>query len=382
MKFQADMKAFRAALAAAGKVIPTKTPIPVTLCVKIATNDNRIVLTGTNLDMTFEMEMGADVLTEGATCIDFAPLSAFCAAAKTDSVMIEADNRRATIKAGKSRIALSTRDPLDFPSYIPADGDLVTVDPATFVRAVRFCVAAASDQETQYYLNGVAMMEQGGRVQAWGTDGHALHHADLTSIAAIGGGGILPTEAALFLIGAAEKSDSLSVMVGGHGWHMRTGPIRAWGKVVDGTFPDAQRVVDSFTGWSEFLTAPQAEIAQALTIAACGADTSAAKTKSLVVSSQLGGPVTFRGARGAAGIVHAGRAETETKATADTGFAVSSVLVQSALSAMASPVVVLSHTGRDGTSSLRIVPAQANANLAMQSIIMGIRAGAEDLADV
>ena len=382
MKFSADMKAFRAALAVAGKVIPSKSPWPIILNIKIVTNDNSVTLIGTDIDTTFEMDVQADVMTEGAIAVSYATLATFCTAAKADSLSFEVEGGSATLRAGKSRIVLSAVDVQDFPNYLPPQGEAVTVDRDTFCQALKFCAAAASDEEARYYLNGPFLQEADGVVHVWGTDGHALHHAYLPGLARIGGGGILPMAATLIILGIAEKADAVSAMVCERGWHVTAGPVRAWGKVIEGTFPNARRVVDGFKGWREFVAAGQEEITSAITVATCGADTMANKARSLIIRAAEGEPVIMRGAKGAAGIIHAGRAEMEAKGRGPAAMCVSASLLSDSVKAMGVKEFVLSYTDRDGTSAILVEPSQKSAAIEMSALIMGIRASEEELADV
>ena len=377
MKFTTDMKTFRAGLAFAGKVILPKSPIPIALCVKIVTNDNRVTITGTNFDTSFEMNVAADVETEGVTVISFAALNAFCAAAKTESLTIEADKDRATVKAGKSRITIASMDQRDFPNYLPAEGELATIDGPTFCAALRFCAASCSDEEARYYLQGVYAQPGSEALDLWATDGHALHHAAIADLPNIGGGGIVPAEAATIICTIGEKASDFAIMVSDRGWHVRAGALRAWGKVIDGTFPDAKRLVAGFKGSRDVISIGNAELAAALTVATCGADTSANKARSLIVKAKDGEPLVVRGARGASGIIAAGRAETETRAVAEAACAVSSALLTRALSAMQADDVILSA----GQDVLRLRPSQESAVVSSEAIVMCMRATPEEMAD-
>jgi hypothetical protein len=382
MKFSTDMKAFRAALAVAGKVIPAKSPWPIILNIKLVTNDNRVTMIGTDTDTTFEMDVQAEVMTEGAVAFSYATLTTFCAAAKATSLSVEVEKGSATLRAGKSRIVLSAVDVTDFPNYQPATGETVAVDRDTFCQAIKFCAAAASDEEARYYLNGPYIQERDGSVHVWGTDGHALHHAHLPGMTGIGGGGTLPMAATQIILGIAEKAETVHAMVCEHGWHVMAGPVRAWGKVIEGSFPDAMRVKDGFVGWQEFVVAGLDEITSAITVATCGTDTMANKARSLIIRADAGQPVIMRGAKGAAGIIHAGRAEMEASGKGHAAMCVSASLLSESVKAMAVKEFSLSYTDRDGTSAVLVTPAQKSAAIDMSALIMGIRATAEELADV
>ncbi len=384
MKFTVDLKAFRAQLAIVGKMVPAKTFIPVLSCVKIVTNDDRIMVGASNMDMSAEVQLAADVMTEGAACVNFASLAAFCAVAKGTLLEIDATPQVASVRCGKATLALSPLPAEDFPVIAPAAEDLVTVDAPTFLRALKFAVAAAAeDDPARTYLQGAALIEGDDCVTVWGTDGTMLHRGVLHGLPRVGGGGILPTAAVTFMLAAADKSDTLRVSVNERGWHMVTGDLRAWGKMVDGVYPSAQRVVDSLGAPKQVIVAPRDEITGAMNVAGVGADDDKKLSRPFIMRAAAGEPVVIRGTRAAAGVVRAGRAETDTRAVADAVMKISAGKVGDTLSCMPNgEVVVSAHGDFNGIGAMRIEPAQQDAALSMLAVIVAIRATEAELADV
>ena len=328
------------------------------------------------------MQVPAEIETEGAFCLGFTALNTFCAAAKADSLAIDADKAQAVVKAGKSRITIQPLDPRDFPQSLAAEGDMATIDGPTFCTALKFAAAAASTEETKFYLNGAYVQTGNAGLDMWGTDGHSMHHVAMPDVPAFGPGGIVPSDAVPIICSLGEKAAEFAVMVSDRGWHAKAGPVRAWGKVIDGTFPDARRLLSGFekNGWGEIAAIAKDELSAALAVAACGADTTSGNARSLIIKSQDGEPIVIRGARGASGVIHAGRAETETRAKSAAACAVSSVLFARALTAIPAADVVVSLVG-GGESILRIRPSQESATMQAEAIVMGMRVSAQEMAD-
>lgn len=380
MKFSADVKVFRQAVAAAGKVVGNKVTIPIFGHLKLVTNDDRVTLVASNMEITLEQTVPCDVATEGATCIPFAPLAAFCAAAKGDSIEIAVANGQVAVKCGRGRIALATMPAEDFPIYMPSDGAPVTLDAATFCKALRFCAGAASDEETRYYLNGPFVQEYEGHVEVWGTDGHAMHHAVIPDLPTIGGGGIVPMGAVAMILAIAEKAGTAEVMICERGWTCKAGATAAWGKVIDGTFPDARRALAQFNGGLvEIATVTKADMTAALTMAACGADTLDKAARGLVIRADTGKPIIVKGAKGASGVVAAGRAEMDARAKATAACAVSSALLSGALGVIGADDVTVWIDGEG--RAVWLEPAQQSATMRLEALVMGMRATESEMAD-
>jgi hypothetical protein len=233
----------------------------------------------------------------------------------------------------------------------------------------------------QYYLQGTLLQtDNAGALDLWATDGHSMHHATIADIPSIGGGGIVPADAVGIICGIGEKAADFAIMVSDRGWHAQAGAVRAWGKVIDGSFPNMKAVISQYKDWLDIVVIGKKDLTSALVIASCGADTSN-KARSLIIRSEDESPVIIRGFKGATGIIIAGRAETEAKAISRSACAVSAGLITRALSALPAADVVLSSVIDGGVPALRIRPAQADAILQTEAIVMCMRATPEELAD-
>src|SRR5438067_13009493 len=121
-----------------------------------------------------------------------------------------------------------------------------------------------AQQGIRYYLNGMLMVIDKGSLQAVATDGHRLSYA---SIADTGNYSkqevILPRKTVLELGKLLEDSDAeLTIDLLTKQVRFRISNIELVSKVVDGKFPDYNRVIPS--GHSKQLDLSRAELLQAL----------------------------------------------------------------------------------------------------------------------
>ncbi|WRH62064.1 MAG: DNA polymerase III subunit beta [Fuscovulum sp.] len=377
MKLSIETKALQSGLAIAGRVISAKAPWPILSNIKIAAQKDKITLSGCNGDTTFEADVAATVTTPGATLLPFDHLVKFIAAAKGTTVEIEASGSGYVVKSGRGRIVLAPSNLEDYPAYRPPEGQAGTLDATTLNAALKFCVAAADDSEARYYLQGVYVAERNGGLEFWGTDGHALHHTEIAEADPIGGGGILPTDAVGIVTNIADRHDTVQLLVCERGWHIITPSVRAFGKVIDGSYPDCRRVLAGFTDWREVIAGPKDELIAALSVAACGTDEGAGGTRQLVIRGKTDNPVIAfgRGARG--GVMSTGRAEMDVRAKADFAGCVNSKLMQAAITGIGASDVTIQHCG----AAWKVEPSQKSTTSETYAIVMSIRASDEEMAD-
>lgn len=373
MILSCDTSELKAALATAGRVIPARHPIQIFTAVKLVTNDNRVTIIGTDSDKSIELDVAANVETEGVAILPFSALVTFVRSAKSEITKIVVDDGTAKISASRARIILSVWPPEDYPHYTAVEVDPVEIDGPTFARALRFCNAAAATDDAKWDMRGVLVRDHGGHVEMWATDGGSAHHAKLPELPTIGGGGVFPSEAIDAILPVADRADTVSVAITDRGWQIAARGTRLWGKVVDGSFPDMHRMAAQFDEWEEVATAEYTDLASALGVASCGTEQDSGKSRNLVIRADVGGPILMRGHKPQGGVVEAGTAEVPVEAKASFAGVVSGKYFSAAVNMGADHVTLMWCGREDARQAVRVVEAQPSATLELSSLMMTMR---------
>ncbi len=157
------------------------------------------------------------------------------------------DDKRLTVKAGKSRFSLQTLPAADYPrmSLPEGEGARFQVTQKTFKRLLAQVSYAMAQQDIRYYLNGLLVIVDGGELRMVATDGHRLAYAAApietelprTEV-------ILPRKTVMELTRQlGDTDDALEVVLAGNQAVFRFGPIELVSKLIDGKFPDYERVI-------------------------------------------------------------------------------------------------------------------------------------------
>ncbi|MBC7280000.1 DNA polymerase III subunit beta [Hoeflea sp.] len=170
---------------------------------------------------------------------------------KAEVTLKASDHGQAALSCGRSRFSLATLPAEDWPRLEPWRN----VEPARFeVPATKFAAMLASvgfaisTEETRYYLNGVYMHALGDQLITVATDGHRLARA-IYSVAnglADMPGVIIPTKTVGLVSKALDKvaaGASIGISVSEAMISFEIGAVRIASKLIDGTFPDYQRVI-------------------------------------------------------------------------------------------------------------------------------------------
>lgn len=380
MIFTVDAKALKDALAIAGRVVPTKSPWPVAMYARLDADDTSIRVRGTNMEITFEATVAAEVEEQGVTLLPFATFAKFVSAAKSETVTIRLTDDGAKISAGRSRIGLKTLDPGDFPDLAPVTEDLHAIDTETLSRAFRFCAAAASDSEVQYHIKGVMVEEHGGNVDLWGTDGKVMNHACLIGISDIGGGGQIPQDAVQTVLAMGGKSDTIRFAISGRGWVAEVSGKRAWGKVIEDKFVDARGLIDRMGEVVHVASVASTDLLSALDVAICGAD-NANKARHIVMRADAASPLVLRGYRPGADLSEVGRSEIDVETSAPMGAAYSSDYLRDVFGGLGDGVAI-GYVDSNDAQLLRASSDPQSAMLMMEGVVYPIRTSEAEVADV
>ena len=162
-------------------------------------------------------------------------------------VILNLDDKRLTVKAGRSRFALQTLPAADYPRMALPEGEgtRFTLSQKQFKRQLAQVAYSMAQQDIRYYLNGLLLIATGKELRMVATDGHRLAFAASPLEAEVARTEvILPRKTVLELARQlADTEDPVEVVLAGNQAVFRFGPIELITKLIDGKFPDYERVI-------------------------------------------------------------------------------------------------------------------------------------------
>ena len=254
MKITIERATLLSALGHVQNVVERRNTIPILSNVLLAAEGSDLSLTATDLDLTIIETVATDVAQAGATT----------AAAHTlhdivrklpDGAQIELslvdDQSRLSVVAGRSSFTLPCLPKEDFPvlaeDSLPASFQIGAEELKRLIDKSRFAI---STEETRYYLNGIYLhaAEADGlpMLRAVATDGHRLAQVDcpLPGGAASMPGVIVPRKAVLEVRRLLDQVDEpVQVSLSETKIRFAVGKTVLTTKLIDGTFPDYERVI-------------------------------------------------------------------------------------------------------------------------------------------
>lgn len=234
-------------------VVEKRTSIAILSNVRLRAADNKLETTATDNDLTIQGVAEAFVDEEGVTTVHahkfFEIISKIPEGVMVEMELTDAGNRL-SIKAGKAKFSLASLPADAFPDMTKLDmGVVFSMKAADVRRVLNKSQFAASNDDTRAYLNGVYMhtVEDNGNsfIRFVATDGHRLAKVDLPMPegAEDMNGVILPRKCVNELKKLAEDAKDVTFKVTETKIQAEAGDLILTSKVIDGTFPDYDRVI-------------------------------------------------------------------------------------------------------------------------------------------
>jgi len=254
MKLTIERAALLTSLGHVQSVVERRNTIPILSHVQIEASGATVKFRATDLELSVVEETAAMVETAGMATAPAHTLYDIVRKLPDGAdveLSLDQERRRLSLQAGRSRFALACLPNEDFPTI--EDDDLphrFTLPAGELRRLVERTRFAISTEETRYYLNGVYMhaTDDGGMLRAVATDGHRLARFEIAAPAGAERlpGVIVPRKAIgeiHRLLGDGDRD--VAVSVSDSKIRFNVGNTVLTSKLIDGSFPDYERVIPS-----------------------------------------------------------------------------------------------------------------------------------------
>ena len=235
-------------------VVERRNTIPILSNVLVQAEENAVRMTATDLDIEVVETVAADVGQAGGTTVP-AHMLYDIVRKLPDGAQLEIDQgpdeHRLAVKCGRSNFSLQALPAEDFPDISAGSFDHKFAVPADdlkkLIEKTRFAI---STEETRYYLNGIYLHQVEGDpapfLRAVATDGHRLAQVQLPLPVGAEGmpGVIVPRKTVMELHKLIEdQTGDIDVTLSTAKIRFSFGSVVLTSKLIDGTFPDYERVI-------------------------------------------------------------------------------------------------------------------------------------------
>jgi len=238
-------------LAVVSRAVSPRSTLPVLSNVLLATDEGRLRLSATNLELGITCWIGARIEEEGSTTVPartFADLINTLPAEQVN-LTLNQQTQVLNVRAGSSNTDIKCIDAQEFPPLPVPDMDgAILLNVADFKDMVSQVVFAASQDEARPVLMGVLVRVEGDTITMAAADGFRLsvRKGTLSQAVATPVSVIIPARALSELARVAVDGNEMISMVlpKGRGQVVfRMKDVEVVAQLIDGTFPDYQQII-------------------------------------------------------------------------------------------------------------------------------------------
>ncbi|HEX4375606.1 MAG TPA: DNA polymerase III subunit beta [Steroidobacteraceae bacterium] len=247
MKVSATREHLLEALQSVIGVVERRQTMPILSNVLLSARDNRLRITGTDLEVELvaaaevTVQQAGDVTVPGRKLLDIVKNIPDKA-----QVTLSRENEKVLVRGGRSRFSLSSLPASEFPLIEDINAQYsLELRAQDFRRLIDKTHFAMAQQDVRYYLNGTLLETDGKALRAVATDGHRLSWCEV----ALNGKSrdthqiILPRKGVLELQRLLDGEGDIEVAIGTNHIRIQIGEVRFTSKLIDGKFPEYSRVI-------------------------------------------------------------------------------------------------------------------------------------------
>ncbi len=230
-------------------IVERRHTLPILSNVLLEKKGDRLTLLATDIEIQITTATeGAGGDGDGAVTVGARKLQEILRSLPdTTEVSLILEDKRLQVRGGKSRFSLQTLPADDFPRMTLTEGETreFSITQKAFRQLISKTQYSMAAQDVRYYLNGLLLLVEGKELRAVATDGHRLAYASVEIETELPRQEmILPRKTVLELNRLlVDTDDALNITLTPNQVRFAFGSVVLVSKLIDGKFPDYERVV-------------------------------------------------------------------------------------------------------------------------------------------
>lgn len=249
MRIRAERDDLADVLARAARALSARSPLPILQGLHLEVRGKRLVVTGTDNEMTVRTFLEVEALEEGTAVVPGRLLSDAVRKLTAGAVIVGTEDGQVEVSGVRARFDLRALDVAEFPQVSEdIGGETIEVDADRLLVALQQVGVAASTDEARPTLTGVLFEGEEGQLRLVATDSYRLAVRDLPGIAAVERTRLVPHRG-LRELGRtiAESGGKVTVALGDREASFVSDRGRLTVRVIDATFPNYRQLLpDSY----------------------------------------------------------------------------------------------------------------------------------------
>jgi DNA polymerase-3 subunit beta len=247
MRLQVTQQNLNRALGTVARVANTRNQLPILANVLIKTNQNRLSISATNLDIAITQYIGGKVTEDGSITVPARLMQDFISSLPDGVIELKLEDTKLHIKTDKYQSVVNGVLADDFP-VMPAieSGEQLQIPSTQLRRALQQVVFAASSDESRPVLTAVLLRGEGSKLHIAATDSYRLAEKVLDIKLTKPVDLLVPATAMhdlLRILGDAD--DAVTITYDEQQVLFQVGDVELVARLLEGKYPDYQKLIPS-----------------------------------------------------------------------------------------------------------------------------------------
>ena len=249
MKLSIQRETLLHPLQVVSSVVERRQTLPVLSNVLVNCRNNKLTLTGTDLEVEMIAKANLDKdAEEGEITLPARKILDICRALpEAAMISLTTNDDKAVIRSGRSRFTLSCLPASDFPNIEPIDSPFeFSLSQSALKDLIEQTQFSMAQQDVRYYLNGLMLEIDNNLLKAVATDGHRLAISEVPTDIEISEPRqiIIPRKGVTELARLLEDTErQIHIQIGQNHIKVDFPDISFTSKLIDGKFPNYQQVI-------------------------------------------------------------------------------------------------------------------------------------------
>jgi len=244
MKLQVTQENLSRALGSVARIANSRNTLPILSNVLLKTQNNRLSISATNLDIAITHYIGSKIEKNGAITVPARLMQDFISNLPDSVLNLELKDNKLSITTNKYQSTINGIAAEDFPIMPAIKGDnLWKVDAKDFKKTLQQVVFAASGDDARPVLTGVYFHTSGGQVTVAATDSYRLSERKLGK-SKDSVNFLVPASAAADLLRIISDTDKeVAVTHDDQQVLFQVGDVTLVARLIEGNYPDYRKLI-------------------------------------------------------------------------------------------------------------------------------------------
>ncbi len=244
MRISILLDKFKKGLNAVDRIVASKNTLPILNNVLIKTEENRVILSATDLEIGINYYLGGKIEEEGNITVPGKVLSNFVNSLNEEKIVLETTNGVLFAKTDKSEANLNGMSAEEFPIIPKVVGrEVLEIDGNILKTAISQVVFSVSYDESRPVLTGVYFIIGGGTLKLVATDSYRLAEKTINLPTADKAEFIVPVKAVHELYRILSGAEKVKIVVSENQVMFLLPDMDLTSRIIEGEYPNYEQII-------------------------------------------------------------------------------------------------------------------------------------------